>query len=466
MKEHIQEIITIITKIEATSKPAERKELLAGVWGTNPAIKQVCKLALDPFIVFGVGGKSIPNVPAGEEWLGQNEFSLLTTLANGGLSGNSKAGKETLKSHFSRLNQPSQDLLKRILLKKLATGISANTINAIEPGAIFLFKLQLAEKYSDHSDVLTPGHWKSGVSGELKEDGWRGVCLPNKGFHFVSRNGIPLNSDYGLRESCAELLSAWALEHDGQHEDFCIDCELVEASDVFNETASSAGSKDESKAKSLQVKVIDILPVTALVNGLNLSYKLRRHSLEDFFSRHSFERVQLTEKFIFHSEDEMYAKFEQLNASGKEGLMLKPDFGYWQPKRSKAWLKVKGRIEVDLTIKTLEEGDPNGKYAGMMGAAVCDYVNSKGATVEVRVGGGWSQKQRAEFWAVFTGKEVTYYTTEKGLTSVHKASPEGWSPIGSVIAVIAHEETKDGSLRHPNFKAVRFDKSPEDGQGC
>lgn len=466
MKEHIQEIITTITKIEATSKPAERKELLASIWRTNPSIKQICKLALDPFIVFGVGGKSIPAGTSGEEWFGPSEFSLLTSLANGSISGNSKVGKEILKMHFYRLNEPSQDLLRRILLKKLATGISANTINTIEPGYIFLFKLQLAEKYADHSEVLTPDHWRSGVSGELKEDGWRGVCLPNKGFHFVSRNGLPLNSDYELRESCADLLATWALEHDGQQEDFCIDCELVEASDVFNDTASSAGSKDESKAKSLQVKVIDILPVTALVSGLSLSYRLRRSSLEDFFSRHSFDRVQLTEKFTFHSEDEMYAKFEQLNASGKEGLMIKPDFGYWEPKRTKAWLKVKGRIEVDLTVKSLEEGDLNGKYAGMMGAAVCDYINSKGETVEVRVGGGWSQKQRAEFWAVFTGKEVTYYTTEKGLTSVHKASPDGWSPIGSVIAVTAHEETKDGSLRHPNFKVVRFDKTSEDGQGC
>lgn len=465
MKEHIQEIITTIEAIETTSKPAERKGLLGKIWPTNPLVGQICKLALDPFIVFGVGAKSIPSVPAGEYWFGHNEFCLLTALANGSIVGNSKEGKKVLNHHFSVLNGPSQDLLKRILLKKFAAGVSANTINAIQPDYIFLFKLQLAEKYTDHADVFSPECWADGVAGELKEDGWRGVCLPEKGHHFVSRNGLPLNSDSHLREVCANLLSVWALERDLQGEEFCIDCELVEASYVFNETASSAGSTDENKAKNLQVKVIDILPVDCLKEGFYLSYRLRRQLLEEVFSRHSFERVQLTDQFTFHSEEEMFAKFEELKASGKEGLMLKPFGGFWEPKRTKAWLKVKGRIEVDLTVKTLEEGDPNGKYAGMMGSAVCDYVNSKGDTVEVRVGGGWSQRQRAEYWAAFTGKPVPFTTTDNGVVTTRTAEGDV-GIVGSVIAVTAHEETKDGSLRHPNFKAHRFDKSPEDGQGC
>ena len=126
---------------------------------------------------------------------------------------------------------------------------------------------------------------------------------------------------------------------------------------------------------------------------------------------------------------------------------------------------MKGKIEVDLTVLRLEEG--TGKNADLMGSAVCLYTNSKGKNVEVKIGGGWSLEQRAEFWSAYTNTAVEFTTTEDNKTVHHTKQPESSQDIvGLVIAVVAHEETKDGSLRHPNFKAIRWDKSPEDGQGC
>ncbi|MDK9739291.1 hypothetical protein KI655_18510 [Vibrio sp. D404a] len=127
---------------------------------------------------------------------------------------------------------------------------------------------------------------------------------------------------------------------------------------------------------------------------------------------------------------------------------------------------MKGLIDVDLVVKDLVPGEEGKEFEHLMGAAICDYKNSKGNVVEVRIGGGWSIEQRAQHWANYHDEPVTYTTKKDNQVFEHTVEPNGHELVGKVIQVHAHEETKDGSLRHPRFVSERDDKSPEDGQGC
>lgn len=468
----------LIQALASISSKTEKERELSAYWANsdNKTFRFACRQALDPFITFGLN--KMPKVKYGTEEFNNDTFTMLKRLQSRELSGD--AAKNALKLELERLDFESGELLKGIITGKLGGGFTANTINKIAPGTIFLFKMCLASKFSDLVDKITPEAWERGVSGEVKEDGVRGMFMQIKQFHPVSRNGLPLNSNQAIRDEVEKFLSEWSIFFGNAglssvYESFvdgpmCLDCEIVELNDDFNDTVGSARSKDESRAKTLQVKVIDVISQEELDAGKSLyRYDERRDMLEHFFEvlGHNFPNIQLIDRFTFHSEEEAEVKFEELKAAGKEGLIVKLDEGHWEQKRSKFWLKIKDKNYADLVVKALEEGDANGKYVGLMGAAVCDYVNSKGDTVEVKIGGGWSLKQRAEYWAAFTGEPVKYTTTDKGVVTEHVAVPEECeNPVGWLIEVSYHQETKDGSLRHPNFVRRRTDKDASEGQGC
>lgn len=77
-------------------------------------------------------------------------------------------------------------------------------------------------------------------------------------------------------------------------------------------------------------------------------------------------------------------------AKDKEGLILNTDVPYKRT-RHKGILKVKRFYTMDLPIIRCEEG--TGRLSGMLGAVVVGYKDN-----EVKVGSGFSDEQRAEFW--------------------------------------------------------------------
>jgi DNA ligase-1 len=81
---------------------------------------------------------------------------------------------------------------------------------------------------------------------------------------------------------------------------------------------------------------------------------------------------------------------------GQEGIILKDLSGIWEDKRSKSQIKFKGELECDLRIVGIEEG--TGKYAGMLGAILCE---SSDGVIKVRVGSSFSDDQRKNL-----GKEI------------------------------------------------------------
>ena len=127
-------------------------------------------------------------------------------------------------------------------------------------------------------------------------------------------------------------------------------------------------------------------------------------------------------------------------AQGYEGIMIKDPDGKWEGKRSVAWLKQKPFIEVSLSVTAVEEG--TGRNQGKLGALVCEGEDDDKKIV-VNVGSGFSDEQRAEFWAA---KDTL---------------------IGQVVEVRADAATRSQdsedtwSLRFPRFLRFRGFKTGE-----
>jgi DNA ligase-1 len=93
-------------------------------------------------------------------------------------------------------------------------------------------------------------------------------------------------------------------------------------------------------------------------------------------------------------------EFKQYNKeaidAGFEGIMIKEVDAPYVCKRHVAWLKQKPFIEVSLSVTSVEEG--TGRNVGKLGALVCEGEDD-GKKIVVNVGSGFTDEQRAEFWA-------------------------------------------------------------------
>jgi DNA ligase-1 len=133
-----------------------------------------------------------------------------------------------------------------------------------------------------------------------------------------------------------------------------------------------------------------------------------------------------------NSTEQISEILHEVEQQGQEGLMLNTLTGLYSfGKRSNDLLKVKTFNTCDIFCTGVEEG--TGKYAGTLGAIICDYKGYK-----LKVGSGISDELRDYFWN-------------------HKSKI-----VNRIVEVKYFEESsdKDGnlSLRFPVFVQVRDDK--------
>lgn len=126
---------------------------------------------------------------------------------------------------------------------------------------------------------------------------------------------------------------------------------------------------------------------------------------------------------------------------GGEGIMINLASGMYQHKRTDQLLKLKQVQSIDMVVTGVKEG--TGKYEYMVGAINCLCNTDDGKCIEVSVGSGLSDEQRAD-WILHPEKI-----------------------IGKIVEIQYFSMSQDGknkgsnnySLRFPRLKVVRTDKS-------
>lgn len=242
-----------------------------------------------------------------------------------------------------------------------------------------------------------------------------------------SRAGKPFNSLEAIEDMIIDTFSETSWEEDMvfDGEVFCGD---------FKTTVSQVKRKSE-QAVSAVYTIFDMLPLAEFnEEGSKADFEVRRSQLVEFFKAapEGQDLLKLSKAVLVNSNDEILEAYGKAREAGHEGIIVKTIKGEtsrWLPKRSFGWMKIKDKQTADCKIIGAEEG--TGRLVGTLGAIVVMH-----GKVIVNVGTGFTDAERGRLWGLHTKGKLVNLTAE----------------------VTYHEETPDGSLRHPAFEHIRIDK--------
>ena len=424
----------IIQELEAdNSRLAKEAILKREATAMNTEFFAGVHLALNNYITFGV--KKVPAFKGtdgqGLPWEAFKELAHL--LYTRQLTGNDAKDAIELALSASTADQWN-NWYRRILIKDLRCGVSEKTVNKILKGSgietIPVFECMLAHDGANHEKKI------AGVKLlEPKLDGVRCITIVN----YEARSVVQYTRNGKILENFAHIADGLLQHIDGIGRSYVLDGEVVSSS--FQTLMKQVHRKDDVQASDARLMLFDIIPLSEFKNGKGVqSQRVRSKLLRSF--KNVFDEcghidvIEQTEVDLGTYVGEL--QFKQFNKDaieqGFEGIMIKDPNAIYECKRSVSWLKQKPFIEVSLTVTGVEEG--TGRNEGKLGALICEGTDD-GKSIVVNVGSGFSDDQRAEYWA---DKEVM---------------------LGQIVEVRADAATQNQdsdatySLRFPRFLRFR-----------
>ena len=400
----------------------------------NEVLKKVIFLALDPFTQFYI--RKIPVYVTDRPVWHTLESALpkLDKLSKREITGN--AAIEYLRLLLSEVSPGAAKVIERIIAKDLKCGASVSTVNKIWPGLIAEYPCMLCSQYEKKlvDKIKFPAYV------QMKMDGMRFNAIVKDGkVEFRSRNGKEINLLGNLEQEFLALAEGVDCVFDGElmvmFDDDYQFADRQTGNGILNKAVK--GTISEKEAAQVHATLWDIIPYSDFVSGkcigpYSTRYEVVKHKVDQQVGPKRIWNVYCVE---VQNIEEAQAEFSKLYADGYEGIILKDKNGIWENKRSKSQIKFKGELECDLKIVGIQEG--TGKYAGLMGALVCESADG---LIKVDIGSGFKDHHRAELFDE--------------------------SIIGKVIAIKYNERIKNKQGEHslflPIFLELREDKTEAD----
>lgn len=350
--------------------------------------KRFLYFALNPMLTYNISKKSTDKLMAEENFDGQkliffnDIFECCEHLSR--LRGMDDATLRQVKMLLN-VKYPEMDereLYIQLLSKKVRLGIAAKTINKIIPNLIPEWEVQQA--YTVEKYPLKEGteFWLT-----QKLNGARATLYEGQ---LLARSGMPYKGLEHITDALSWLRVAG----------FVADGELtlkdkgdLSDNEAFRVSTGVLNSDNVNKTV-ICYTIFDMIPVKDF-DALKpqVTYRYRRDILNQFA-----ERIADTDgavkvlPVLYHGTDQSKIEelLEQMVREDKEGLMINTDVPYRRT-RHKGILKVKRFYTMDLPIIRCEEG--TGRLSGTLGAFVLKYKEN-----EVKVGSGFTDEQREQFW--------------------------------------------------------------------
>jgi DNA ligase-1 len=387
----------IISTLEDHSSRLNKEAIiLAEAEADNVEFFEGLRMCYDPMITFGV--KKVPSYsgPDGQglPWAAFKELARALALRE--LTGHEARDAIELALSASTERQWN-GWYRRILIKDMRAGFSETTVNKMVKQAgkpeysIPLFECMLAHDGANHEKKVTGKKLL-----EPKLDGVRVVTIinaDNKTATMYSRNGKVL-------ENFGHITAAIEANIDLFERSTVLDGEMVSSS--FQALMKQVHRKSDAQTDDARLMLFDIVPLSEFQKGKSVLGQKRRsnllRSMKPVFDKvGSIDIIPQIEIDLAEYVGEL--QFKQYNKeaieAGFEGIMIKDVDAIYECKRSVSWLKQKPFIEVSLTVTAVEEG--TGKNAGKLGALICEGEDD-GKKIQVNVGSGLTDSQRAEFW--------------------------------------------------------------------
>lgn len=350
--------------------------------------KRFLYFALNPMLTYNISKKSTDKLMAEENFDGQkliffnDIFECCEHLSR--LRGMDDATLRQVKMLLN-VKYPEMDereLYIQLLSKKVRLGIAAKTINKIIPNLIPEWEVQQA--YTVEKYPLKEGteFWLT-----QKLNGARATLYEGQ---LLARSGMPYKGLEHITDALSWLRVAG----------FVADGELtlkdkgdLSDNEAFRVSTGILNSDNVNKTV-ICYTIFDMIPVKDF-DALKpqVTYRYRRDILNQFA-----ERIADTDgavkvlPVLYHGTDQSKIEelLEQMVREDKEGLMINTDVPYRRT-RHKGILKVKRFYTMDLPIIRCEEG--TSRLSGTLGAFVLKYKEN-----EVKVGSGFTDEQREQFW--------------------------------------------------------------------
>ena len=361
----------------------------------HETLREVIRLALCPFTQFYQ--RKIPTYKCdGTNANIESILPALYDLSSRQVTGN--AAIEYLRMLLTSLNEDDAKVLERIIDKSLDCGVQVSTANDVWPGLITEYPCMLCSPFEQKlvDKINFPAY------AQMKMDGMRFNAIVRDGkCEFRSRNGKEILLLGNLEQEFIALAGSIDCVFDG---------ELLVMLDGDHQFAdrqtgngilnkANKGTITAEQAAMVHATVWDLIPYVQFVDGYcPTPYSKRYSTLEAIVSKQKPEgkKIWNVTSTIVQTLEEAQEIFQGYLAEGYEGIILKDGNGVWEDKRAKHQIKFKGELECDLKIVAIEEG--TGKYAGMLGAIVCESSDGK---IKVNVGSGFNDAHRKNL-----GKEI------------------------------------------------------------
>lgn len=381
----------------------------------NSLFKEVCYLALNPYIKFYI--RKIPKYTEnrGTRSL-EDTLPMLKKFSDREISGH--AGVAYLKEMFESLSAEDASVLKKIIDKDLKCGVSRSTVNKTWEGLIPRFDVQAAIQYDERK---IPASFRA----EPKLDGMRitVLCDHDGDISFMTRGGKEVETLDHLKDDLIAL--------NGGKFNFMFDLETI--SGGFQNTMSVVKRLGKNKKQEdIYLWIFDHMTYDQFKSeSCPFVYEERRVQLEKLFETNKSEFLVLNESVPFEgtraeAKEWIQNEFARRRAQKFEGLIIKDLKGTYDFDRTASWMKVKPSDTVDVEITGYYLGSKGTKNEHRLGGFTFMYDG-----VESRVGGGFSDPQRDEFWE------------------------KRDEMVGAIIEVEFMEKTDKGATRHCNFITVR-----------
>jgi bifunctional non-homologous end joining protein LigD len=293
---------------------------------------------------------------------------------------------------------------------------------------------------------------------EIKWDGYRAIAFIENGkVRLVSRNQNELTARYPELKDMPEFVKAKTAILDG--EVVALD---VDGRASFSLMQQRTGFRPGGKraAEKADVPVLYYAFDVLYLDG----YDWRRVPLEERKKKlASILDAGDSLRYSDHYEAQGKALFEIARDKKLEGILAKKRNSYYEERRSREWLKIKIRHQMECAIGGFTE--PEGTRAHF-GSLVLGLYDKEGRLIHVgQVGSGFDQKLLSGISRVLhkiETKKNPFYGEVEALRKVSWVKPE-------LVAEIEYAEWTEGAnsgsgpkLRAPVFLGLRDDKDPKE----
>lgn len=420
--------LEILEQLAQTSGTNKKKEII----GENrlvPGFRNVAVYAYHPLLQFNI--LSIPGnyCGPGKESDHKSIFLYLKYLS-------SKRGATAQeRDHLDSLctDKATVEVVNRILNKDLRCGAGPIlfgkhfTIPNPEP---MLCEDDLEKMIKKVDGDISRLVWSLKLDGVRTRASKEGYDSPVK---YISRNGKVYENFY-IFDPAIDHICRFISERNGGIWPITIDGEVSSKDKDFQKQMTQVRRLNEADPSIFVFDAFDIAyPDTDHLSEVTLEERLGvlRQAIGD-----GLDGVRYLEHVDFEEGttlQDILDLADKLCDQGEEGIVVKDKKSLYQTGRTWEWTKVKKFYTEDLPVVGKEEG--TGKHKGRLGALIVErYLgqdeNSDDAYAQVRVGSGYTDEERDQFWS----------------------SPP------KLIEVKYQNVTKDGSLRFPVFIRVREDK--------